>query len=97
MVGGPGPELLGLVHGHHNIEEEVSFIGDILGKGKVPINAGIAVVVPAQKIIDVLMHEELVKDREDSLKQLQQSQPTPTPDRAAPDRPFVRDDVTEAL
>ena len=56
--------LLGLVHGHYEIKSEVAYKGDILGSGKVPINAGIAAVVPSQKIIEVLMDEDLVKKRE---------------------------------
>jgi hypothetical protein len=96
-IGGPGPELLGLVHGHHNIQEEVSFTGNVFGKGKVPINAGIAVVVPAQKIIDVLMQEDLVKDREEMLKKLQQAQPVPTPDTAISEGPFTKEDFTDVL
>lgn len=48
------PSLLGLVHGHYEIEQDVAFIGDILGSGKVPLNAGMALVIPAQHIIDTL-------------------------------------------
>ncbi len=55
--------LLGLVHGHYDIKSDVSFTGDFLGKGEVPVNAGMAVVVPSQKIIDVLMDDDLVTDR----------------------------------
>jgi len=55
--------LLGLVHGHYEIASDVAYKGDILGSGKVPINAGMAAVVPSQKIIDVLMDDELVQDR----------------------------------
>lgn len=67
QVGGSNIALLGLVHGHYEISQDVAFIGDILGSGKVPINAGIAAVIPAQKIVDTLMQEELVEER-DKLK-----------------------------
>jgi hypothetical protein len=53
--------VLGLVHGHHDIVQDVNMLGDI--GGTVPLNAGMAVVVPSQKIIDVLMDEELIRDR----------------------------------
>lgn len=56
--------LLGLVHGHYAINSDVSFTGDFLGRGEVPVNAGMAVVVPSQRIIDVLMDDELVADRQ---------------------------------
>jgi hypothetical protein len=57
--------LLGLVHGHYEIKSDVALTGDILGSGKVPINAGMALVVPSQKIVDVLMDDELVTTREE--------------------------------
>ncbi len=61
---GEGPfALLGLVYGHYPIKQEVVEKGNILGGVEVPINAGIAVVIPAQKIYDTLMCEELVSER----------------------------------
>ncbi len=56
--------LLGLVQSHYEIKSDVELTGDLLGTGQVPINAGIAAVVPSQKIIDLLMDPTLVKDRE---------------------------------
>ncbi|MFC1908948.1 hypothetical protein ACFLXD_03695 [Chloroflexota bacterium] len=47
--------LLGLTQGHFDIPKDVIFTGDILGTGEVPLNAGIAVVIPAEKIIETLM------------------------------------------
>jgi hypothetical protein len=44
--------LLGLVQGHYDIEREMRIQGDV---GKVSSNAGIAVVVPAQHIYDLVM------------------------------------------
>jgi hypothetical protein len=51
---------LGLVHGHHEIKQDLLLRGDILegdllGSARVPLNAGIASVVPAQKILDLLL------------------------------------------
>jgi hypothetical protein len=66
-VGGPRFVLLGLTHGHYEIKKSVAFIGDIIGSGKVPVNAGMAIVIPAQKIIDTLMQEELVLARKKDL------------------------------
>lgn len=48
------PVVLGLVAGHFDIDQEVKFLGDIWGSGKVPLNSGISVVVPAQYIIDTI-------------------------------------------
>jgi hypothetical protein len=45
------PTLIGLVQGYYDIKQE-------------QINSGIAIVVPAQDIIDTLMHPDLVHERE---------------------------------
>jgi hypothetical protein len=59
----PNPRLLGLVHGHYNViqrpvsgEPEHSDI-------RIPLNAGIAIIVPAVKIEELLMMEAVVEDR----------------------------------
>lgn len=57
--------LLGLVQGHQEIKSDVAFIGDVFGTGKVPVNAGIAVVVPAQEIHDLLMSEGVATERDE--------------------------------
>jgi hypothetical protein len=53
--------FLGLVQGHYDIESEAKLLGDI---GTVKVNSGIATVVPAQEIYDLLMSEEVVSERE---------------------------------
>jgi hypothetical protein len=52
--------LLGLVQGHYDVHREMRFQGDV---GQVSVNAGIATVVPAQEIHDLLMSEEVVAER----------------------------------
>jgi hypothetical protein len=80
MVIGDNPiVLLGLVHGHYEIHQEIALLGDV-GSGKVPVNAGIAALIPAQKITEVLMHDELVEQREKLLVELRKTAPTPKPD-----------------
>jgi hypothetical protein len=92
------PALLGLVHGHYEIKQDVAFLGDILGSGKVPVNAGMAAVIPAQKVIDVLMTEELVEERKRRAKdQTKQGMNAPTPDTGIPPEPFTREDFGDAL
>ena len=84
--GESGIRLLGLIHGHFPMEADVQVIGDaILGQATVDVNAGIAVVVPAQKIIDLLMEtEELVNDREAAKKTKEQNRAKAVPDVASP-------------
>lgn len=55
--------LLGVVVAHFGISEEVKFEGDIAGRGAVAVNSGMAVVVPASKINELLMLEEFVGQR----------------------------------
>ena len=61
--------LFGLAQGHFDISQNVKFIGDILGSGTVPVNSGMAAVIPSQKIIDTLMMEELVEQRKADLEE----------------------------
>jgi hypothetical protein len=60
--------LLGLVQGHYDIKSDVKFIGDT---GTVSMNAGIAAVVPAQDIYDLLMSGSVVAQRNDLLSRTQ--------------------------
>jgi hypothetical protein len=74
------PFLLGVVHGHYDIHREIEFVGDVLGGGKVPINAGIAIVIPAQKIAELLMQDDLVQERRKSFAEMVARRPLPTHD-----------------
>jgi hypothetical protein len=82
-VGAPRFALLGVTHGHFDIEQKVKLIGARGGEAAVDLNAGIAVVIPAQKVIDQLMHKDLVARRAAILKQIQDAAPVATPDRAS--------------
>jgi hypothetical protein len=63
-VGIGGFYLLGLMHGHWDLpagrKNDFSINDDLLGK----VNMGIAIVVPAKKILEVLNHPELIEMRE---------------------------------
>jgi len=56
--------FLGLVSAHFDITRKAETSGDILGEIKVGINAGIAVITPAEAIRELLMREDLVRDRQ---------------------------------
>jgi hypothetical protein len=58
----PIPKLIGLLHGHYPIEEKVKSLD--AQAGSVDLNAGVAVVIPAQAILDTLNYPELVEQRE---------------------------------
>jgi hypothetical protein len=78
--------LLGLMHGHWSIlPEDRNKAKIIADKSPDRVNLGIAVVVPAKKILEVLNHPELVKIREASEEEtLQAAGPT------EPDHGFVK-------
>jgi hypothetical protein len=63
-IGIGGFYLLGLMHGHWDIpaknKNDLMMADDLFGK----VNMGIAIVVPAKKIREVLNQSELMKDRE---------------------------------
>jgi hypothetical protein len=63
-IGIGGFYLLGLMHGHWDIptrnKNDLLMTDDLFGK----VNMGIAIVVPAKKILEVLNHPELVKMRQ---------------------------------
>jgi hypothetical protein len=55
----PNVVLLGLVSGHYDISRNAETMGDLPGGIRVPVNAGIAVVTPAQRILDLIrQHDE---------------------------------------
>jgi hypothetical protein len=57
--------FLGLVQGHYDVEREMKVLGDV---GRVSVNAGIATVVPAQDIYDLLMSEDVAAERENAVR-----------------------------
>jgi hypothetical protein len=69
-VGIGGFYLLGLMHGHWEIptqrKNDLLMDDDLLGK----VNMGIAIVVPANKILEILNHPELVRMREQHNREL---------------------------
>jgi hypothetical protein len=73
--------LIGLAHGHYEIDER-----DINAPAVRPagderrVNLGIAIVVPAGKVMDVINSAPFVKGREELERILESHQATPTPD-----------------
>lgn len=61
-----GHKLLGMVQGHIPVREKVRFRGDIIDPDdpRVNVNSGIAIVVPAKTIREVLMDKRLADVRE---------------------------------
>lgn len=60
--------LLGLVSGHFDIAQKADVQGDVLGEVTQRINAGMAVVTPADAIRELLMREDVVADRDKRLE-----------------------------
>lgn len=60
----PNPRLLGVVHGHFTIPESVRERDEEFLGAHVPLNSGIAILVPARKITEVLEGEKPQEYRE---------------------------------
>ena len=73
-VGTPTIRLLGLIHGHIEIRQEVEYTGESWSKGTVDVNSGVAVVIPAKTIKEVLMTDRLVEDRRETLVRVRRIQ-----------------------
>jgi hypothetical protein len=71
--------LLGLIHGHWNVAPEIITDNLVEDAGiKAGVNVGIAIVTPAEKILDVLNCEGLVSWREEAqAHRLSQNLPAP--------------------
>ncbi len=76
--------LLGLVSGHFDIEQAIKTEGDVLGKVTAELNAGMAVVTPAEAIRELLMREDVVADRKERGEQAARSKPKATFDSGFP-------------
>jgi hypothetical protein len=87
-LGGGTTALLGLVQGHSFIKQDVIFAGDIdldeKDKLKVNMNAGMAIILPASKIMEILMMDELIDQRERALNGIRSRRPASEPDIIVP-------------
>jgi len=65
--------LFGLIHGHYDVEipKEDGVVEDDMNREA--INMGIAIVVPAKHIKQLLNHPKFMKDREDELREIEKS------------------------
>jgi hypothetical protein len=74
--------LLGLVSAHFDIERLAKTQGDIQGSVRTGVNAGIAVVTPAEAIRELLMREDVVADRNERATKGEHRKPSATFDSA---------------
>jgi hypothetical protein len=90
-IGGVGrpneaTELIGLVSSHFDFKENASLTGEIaeLGKVDVPVHLGVGVVMPAERIQELLDREDVVADRKKRERgferRTEEEQPASTPD-----------------
>ena len=73
--GRPDFVLFGLVSSHFELSQDIKFVGDILGKGSVDINAGIAVIIPAHFIAEILQSDECLEYRKQIMQKIKGIQP----------------------
>jgi hypothetical protein len=92
--GGAAPALLGLISGHFPIPLQ-SALRDSLDSTAESANAGIAVVIPAQAILDILMDDEQVRIRKTLAKEWEKNQRSGvTMDTGLPEPPEAGDTMT---
>jgi hypothetical protein len=91
--------LLGLMNGHWEIDP--AKLNDVVIRGvDIGVNLGIAIVVPAYKIVEVLRHPELVEMRkfiENDWKATQQTSKLDTAFPPSKEKTFTKDDFESAL
>jgi hypothetical protein len=90
--------LLGLMHGHWNVDP-AEINNPVIRGVEVGVNLGIAIVVPAYKIMEVLCHPELIAMRRSIEKQWKENQQASTLDSgfSQNEKPFTKEDFEDAL
>ena len=88
--------LLGLMHGHWDemYTDEDAIVED--AEKLKSINTGIAIVVPATKILEVINQPMIRKDEEKKVREARKKN-LPTSDNLEPERPFTQEGFTDAL
>lgn len=59
----PNPRLLGLLHGHYNFPQSVVNLSEMTEDAHVPLNSGIAIVVPTTGVLELLALDQAVAHR----------------------------------
>lgn len=75
--------FLGLMHGHWDVREQDINEAEITAvprSDRLGVNVGIAVVVPAKKILEILMRPELVEERRQADARRKEAEGATTPD-----------------
>jgi hypothetical protein len=93
------PRVIGLLHGHYQMEEAVEFQPrECETSGTVNLNSGMAVVIPAHKILELLDYPDFLAKRNRVLEESKKSVSVPKPDSdLGSDRPFTKQDFERAL
>jgi hypothetical protein len=75
------PRLLGLVAGHFNVRQDIAFAYDETSED-LAVNSGMAIVVPTEELIDLLMDESLMEERRMTADELRNEEPVASADVA---------------
>jgi len=66
----PNPRLLGLLHGHFDIPRAIVDSSTSSSAATVPLNSGIAIIIPAAAILELLGMDDAVAQRAEYSKAL---------------------------
>jgi len=84
-------QLLGLMHGHWDLPMKFK-----KAEQEEAVNMGVAIVIPAKKILETLHHPELVQMRKEMDEKTRDSN-LPAADAASPKKPFTKVDFETTL
>ena len=84
--------FMGLISGHYDIEQQARKTGDILGEIQYKLNSGIAIVTPAEAVMNLLMREDMVGYREKLRKDIESRKKMPTLDISDGGHKFTKED-----
>ncbi|MEE9261826.1 MAG: hypothetical protein V3U95_04520, partial [Dehalococcoidia bacterium] len=72
--------FMGLISGHYDISKQAKTTGETWGTVQTSLNSGIAIVTPAEAVRQLLMREDIVKQRKERAEKLLKDKPMPTMD-----------------
>lgn len=86
--------FLGLMHGHYDVDLLSQDTLDSEARKREAVNMGIAIVVPAEKVLEVVQ-QPMIKDIEEKAEAAIREQQLPTPDSASEEGPTITHEAFE--
>ncbi len=88
--------LLGVTHGHYESDPE-QLLSDDAASRREPLNAGIAVVIRAERLLEIILDDPDLRARRQRAEEEDMKKRTPKPDLPKPDSAITRDEFYKKL